>query len=146
VLAGNASLSLDVGAWSRWFVFNGKRWEPDETKRAFNLARQVCREVAAEAIECGKKRGQRIASVVSSAKTVFAVLTMAQSEPRIAATTDQWDVDPWLLNTPGGVVDLRNGEMREHRADYYLTKTTSIAPNPNCSTRRPPSLCVRSSQ
>jgi phage/plasmid-associated DNA primase len=24
-----------------------------------------------------------------------------------AATVDLWDADPWLLNTPGGVADLR---------------------------------------
>jgi phage/plasmid-associated DNA primase len=106
-----------VAAWSRWPLFDGTRWEIDETKRVFHLSRQVCRQAAAE---CNKPK---TASAISSARTVAAVLTMAQSDRRIAATTDQWDADPWLLNTPNGTVDLRNGKIRGHRAEDYLTKT-----------------------
>jgi putative DNA primase/helicase len=54
------------------------------------------------------------------------------SDRRIAATIDQWDVDPWLLNTPDGVVDLRTGRMRAHRPDDYLTKMTSVGPGGDC--------------
>src|SRR5262249_22960439 len=49
-----------------------------------------------------------------------------------AATTDQWDVDPWLLNTPGGVVDLRSGKIRPARPEDYMTKIAGVAPDPNC--------------
>ena len=35
----------------------------------------------------------------------------AKADRRHAATVDQWDADPWLLNTPGGVVDLRTGKI-----------------------------------
>jgi putative DNA primase/helicase len=44
------------------------------------------------------------------------------------AGSRQWDKDPWMLNTPGGVVDLRTGKMREHRADDYMTKMTAVSP------------------
>jgi hypothetical protein len=37
------------------------------------------------------------------AKTVAAVEALARSDRCIAATTAQWDADPWLLNTPGDV-------------------------------------------
>jgi putative DNA primase/helicase len=117
-----------VAAWNRWPLFDGTRWEIDETKRVFHLSRQVCRQAAAE---CNKAK---TASAISSARTVAAVLTMAQSDRRIAATTDQWDADPWLLNTPKGTVDLRDGEIREHRPEDYLTKITGIAPDANCQT------------
>ena len=30
-------------------------------------------------------------------------------------TTEEWDVDPWLLNTPKGVVDLRTGKCDRTR-------------------------------
>ena len=49
-----------------------------------------------------------------------------------AATTDQWDADPWLLNTPGGVVDLRTGADAPARPDDYMTKITAVAPGGDC--------------
>ena len=45
------------------------------------------------------KTGQRN----RSAKTVYAIERLARSDRRLAATVDQWDADPWLLNTPDGV-------------------------------------------
>jgi putative DNA primase/helicase len=34
------------------------------------------------------------------------VVSLAGEDRRLAATTEQWDADPWLLNTPDGAVDL----------------------------------------
>ena len=56
----------------------------------------------------------RVATQICSAKTVAAVVALARADRRLAATTEQWDADPWLLNTPGGVVDLRTGQLRAH--------------------------------
>src|SRR5262249_11473132 len=50
----------------------------------------------------------------------------------LAATVDQWDRDPWLLNAPAGVVDLRNGAVRSARAEDYMTKITATAPGGDC--------------
>ena len=41
--------------------------------------------------------------------------SLARADRRLAATVDQWDADPWLLNTPDGVVDLKTGGCRPHR-------------------------------
>ena len=45
---------------------------------------------------------------------------------------DQWDADPWILNTPGGVVDLQTGILRPARREDYCTKSTAVAPGGNC--------------
>ena len=98
----------------------------DDTKLAFDLSRKVCREAAAE---CNK---DKIAPNLASAKTVAAVERLALADRRIAATVDQWDADPWLLNTPDGVVDLRTGQRRPHRAEDYQTKITAVGPGGDC--------------
>jgi putative DNA primase/helicase len=116
-----------VAAWSRWLSYDGSRWQFDDTLKAFDLARKICRATAAR---CNKPK---IATLVTSAKTVAAVERLAKADRRIAATVDQFDADPWLLNTPGGVVDLRNGKICPHRADDYLSKITNVAPDSNCS-------------
>src|SRR5262249_15248932 len=71
-------------------------------------------------------------ALLSSAKTVGAVHRLAQADQRTAAVVDQWDVDPWLLNTPDGVIDLRTGEMREVRPGDYMTKMTAVGPGGSC--------------
>ena len=72
-----------------------------------------------------------MSSAIASAKTVAAVERLAKADRRIAATVDQWDADPWLLNTPGGVVDLRDGGYRLHNPADYITKISGTAPDPS---------------
>ena len=67
-----------------------------------------------------------------SAKTIAAVERLARSDPRLAATVDQWDRDPWLLNTPAGTIELQTGRMREHRREDYITKITAVRPGGDC--------------
>ena len=115
-----------VAEWGKWLRWDGKRWRLDRTIRAFDLARAICREAAAEA------RSAKVAAHVASAKTVAAVITLARVDRRLAATSDQWDADPWLLNTPDGAVDLRTGAMRPHRREDYCTMMTAVAPRGDC--------------
>ena len=57
---------------------------------------------------------------------------IARAEPKHAATVDEWDGDIWLLNTPGGVVDLRTGGMRGHQRVDRMTKITTATPRGDC--------------
>jgi putative DNA primase/helicase len=82
-----------VDEWSRWMVWNGKAWEPDNTMFAFHLARTVCREAAST---CNDKDAKAIAS----AKTEAAVVALAKTDRRLVATAAQWDAAADLFNTP----------------------------------------------
>jgi putative DNA primase/helicase len=115
-----------VASWSKWLTWDGERWQSDDTLNAFNLARKICREAAAE---CNK---HKVAMTLASAKTVAAVERLAKSDRRLAACVDQWDTNPWLLNTPAGVVNLQSGHLRQHRHTDYLTRMTSVAPGGSC--------------
>jgi putative DNA primase/helicase len=115
-----------IAAWSKWHVWEGKRWSADDTRLAFDKARRVCRKAARE---CNQNNA---AKTLASAKTVAAVERLATADRRLAATTDQWDADPWMLNTPGGVVDLCSGEIHSHRPTDYMTKITAVEPNGAC--------------
>jgi putative DNA primase/helicase len=116
-----------VASWGQWFRYDGTRWRQDDTLHAFDLARRVCREASAE---CNGKPGEKTA--LASAKTVAAIERLARSDRRIAATIDQWDADPWLLNTPDGVVNLQTGTKRAHQATDYMTKITAAGPRGDC--------------
>jgi putative DNA primase/helicase len=114
-----------VAMWGRWLKWTGKVWAKDEKKIAFSLSRQICR---AAARECSPKA----AASIASAKKVAAVEKLAQADPRLATTVDIWDADPWLLNTPDGVVDLRTGKLRAHSSGDYMTQITAVSPGVDC--------------
>ncbi|TIL84754.1 MAG: hypothetical protein E5Y73_31660 [Mesorhizobium sp.] len=112
-----------VALWGKWLWYDGRRWAFDDTLNVFDRARETCRRAAADCND------ERLGKILASAKTVAAVERLSKSDRRIAATVDQWDADPWLLNTPGGVVDLRTGVVRKHSADDYMTKITAVTPD-----------------
>jgi putative DNA primase/helicase len=114
-----------VAAWGRWLAWTGAHWRADDTLEAFDRARRICREVAAG---CNDKN----AVAIASAKTVAAVERLAKADRQLAATIDQWDADPLLLNTPDGVIDLKTGRIRQHRPDDYMTKITHVGPRGDC--------------
>lgn len=111
-----------VAKWSRWLSWDGTQWNFDDTLYAFDLVRKLCREAAAG---CNT---ERVGKAIYSARTVAAIERLAKADRRFAATVDQWDADPWLLNTPGGVIDLHTGELGESRPEDYLTKVTAVTP------------------
>jgi putative DNA primase/helicase len=115
-----------TAAWGHWSIFNGCVWRRDENLQTFDLVRKVCR---AESAGC---ENRRVASRIASAMTIAAVERLARSDRRHAATVSQWDCDPWALNTPSGVVDLRTGKMRPARREDYMTKATAVGPGGEC--------------
>jgi putative DNA primase/helicase len=115
-----------IAGWGKWCVWSGSVWRSDDTMLAFDYARTICREASAQCTD------DAVAANVAAARTVAGVERLAKADRRHAATVDQWDGDPWLLNTPGGVVDLKTGKMRHHRPDDHMTKITAIAPGGEC--------------
>jgi putative DNA primase/helicase len=115
-----------VAAWGKWLSWTGTHWQLDDTLKAFDRARRICRAASAA---CNRPK---IAAAIASAKTVAAVERLAKADRRLAATVDQWDADPWLLNTPGGGVDLRTGNMVPLQPCQYFTKVTAVTPGGIC--------------
>ena len=112
-----------VAMWGKWMLWDGTRWKYDETLFAWHEARKMCRAISAAC------NSQNKASQIASSKTINAVVTLARSDRRIAATVDQWDSDPLLLNTPAGVINLDTGETRIQQQSDYMTKITAVAPD-----------------
>lgn len=115
-----------VAQWGRWLRWDGRRWEKDETQIAFDLARALCRNAASQ---CSQKGAAR---KLASAGTVAAVQRLAQTDRRIAATTDKFDAVPREINTPSGIVTLSTGEIRAHDPFAYHSKITVVAPDGDC--------------
>ena len=108
-----------VAKWGRWMIYDGAVWMRDETLQIFSFARALCRDDAADAPANARAR-------ILSAKTYAAVVTMARSDPAIAATVDQWDADPMALNCDGEALMLDSDIRRTAIPGDYFTKSTAV--------------------
>ncbi len=111
-----------VAPWSKWLRWNGQRWTEDRTVAVFDLIRTVCRAAADRA------SSESLSRQLASAKTIAAVEKLARCDPAIAVVPEALDADSYLLNTPGGTVELRTGALRSHRRADLLTQVTSVSP------------------
>lgn len=116
-----------VHEWNRWLRWDGTRWRFDRVLAIYDLARDVCREATAT-------EKPHVRARFANAKTVAAVTRLAMADPIHARTGDVWDRDAWMLNTPGGTVDLRSGKLRPHDGADGLTKSTIVTPGGQCPT------------
>jgi putative DNA primase/helicase len=115
-----------VSIWGKWLKWTGTHWDIEKTLAVFDKARKICRETAAR---CEKNSA---ANSITKAKVVAAVEMLSRSDRRVAAIVEQWDADPWALNTPAGIVNLKTGETRTHDPGDFATKITAAAPNGEC--------------
>ena len=72
--------------------------------------------------------------MVEKVRFSAAVEQAARAIPPISTAQGDWDADPWLLGTPGGVVDLKTGNLRDGARDDMITKVTAVTPAivPDC--------------
>lgn len=115
-----------VASWGKWLVWTAQRWHAEHTLCASHLVRQICRETAVRASQ------HRVAVKLASSGAAGGAERLTRTDRRHAATVEEWDVDPWFLNTPGGVVDLHTGRMRPHRREDRMTKITTAIPHGDC--------------
>lgn len=120
--------SLYIAAWKRWMLYS-KVWQEDGTRKVFARARDISQEAS---LACEAEKDKAEIRWSRRASTVTGILTMANSDQRIAAIPDKFDTDLWFFNTPSGTVDLKNGSLREHRATDYITKIAGAGPEGEC--------------
>ena len=120
--------------WHKWLAWDGKRWKVDDTgavvRRAANTVRSLY-DVAA-AIEDRKERERLVRHALSyeAKKKLYAMIGLAESQLDIVVVPDQLDRDKWLLNVDNGTLDLRTGELREHRREDLITKLAPVPYDP----------------
>jgi putative DNA primase/helicase len=57
---------------------------------------------------------------------------MARKDQRLVIAAEALDSDIWLLDTPGGTIDLRTGKTRPGLPDDHLTKITAVGQGGEC--------------
>ncbi|MBW2595122.1 MAG: hypothetical protein JRC93_03970 [Deltaproteobacteria bacterium] len=155
---GNASALASVfgeglcytAEWG-WCFFTGRRWEIDVPYRAMEASRDIAlglmvsakewletihEELDANGLDANSDEGKKR---LKPAMELYKHALKAQGEHGLTAmvglnksymidSASTFDCDPWLLNVPTGVVDLKTGELMPHDARYRLTAMTALAP------------------
>lgn len=116
--------------WGKWLVWDGSRWQEDRTGEVDRRAKATVLGIYGEASRASD-RGQR-ASLADHAKRseslhrLRATVELAKNGETVAATPEQFDTNPYLLNCRNGTIDLRTGELREHRREDLITKLAPV--------------------
>lgn len=126
-----------VYAWDKWLVWTGRVWRVDDTgeveRRAKDTVRRIYQE-AANAEDADARKALANHAKSSEAKgRIEAMISLARSEAGIAVTPEELDADPWALNVPNGTLDLRTGELRDHRREDLITKMVPVEYDPDAT-------------
>jgi putative DNA primase/helicase len=114
-----------------WFVYDGKRWRPDNLLQVTELAKQTARRIANEARHLENDAAR-------AARSKFATLSLGKggldrmldlAKSLVGVEDNRLDADPWLLNVENGTIDLRTGRREKHDPRDLLTKITPVHAN-----------------
>ena len=146
--------AVRYSAATKWLVYNGMKWEESEIK-AHGIAQELtdrqlvearkrmkkARAALDKAVEAGDEEKQDAAKaavkaaegfrafVLGRRKTSRISATLTEAEPAAEIAVAELDKDPFCINTPAGIVDLRTGDIRPHNPEDYCTKITAVAPS-----------------
>lgn len=113
-----------------WLTWDGHLWTWDERGHVAELARDIARSLPEGEGDLQHK------SRSLSARGLDSMVKVARTDPRIVAPLATLDASPWQLNTPGGVVNLRTGEISTPDPAALHTRTTIVAPDPEAPAER----------
>ncbi len=123
-----------VVAEKQWFVYDSKRWIPDERELALEFAKETVIRIygEAEGIEDDytRKRLQKWATTSLDRRRLEAMLALARSETGIAATPGDFDLHPYYINLSNGALNLKTLELKPHQTEDMLTNLAPVEYDP----------------
>lgn len=122
-----------------WLVWDGRRWKRGEKlakRRAHSVGAIIRKETLV--ITDSKIAGKYFSAAIraESAAGIKSVLAIAATLEGIDANETEFDADPWVLNFRNGTLNLKTGELREHRQEDYITKLIPYDYNPKAQCPR----------
>ena len=141
-LAGNDIRWCGAMPGEGWMLWDGAKWRPDTTRRAYRLADIVGEEwrkrlppessdlVLSSAEKEAKAKRKAIlahAAKCESAAGIRNMLEVLRSRQSIAVDVDAWDKDPLTVNTPDATYNLRTVKRYAPRRNDHITRSTSTA-------------------
>lgn len=117
----------------KWLVWDGKKWTADNSNQILVLAGKCVRSMYDYLSRMNdddqRKKLFNHAMKSEDARRLKSMITLAKGFMPISV--DELDSDPWLLNSPSGIIDLKTGELLPHSPKKYMTKIISATYDTN---------------
>jgi putative DNA primase/helicase len=104
----------------KWLVWDGRRWAVDVREQAVTLAKATMALTLNQSIMARNEALEKFARRSLDFRRLQSMLALAQSE--LAILPEELDRDADLLNFSNGTLNLKTGELRQHRQRDHLTK------------------------
>jgi hypothetical protein len=102
-----------VGDLNEWFLWDSACWRRDQRRQVFDWAREICRTAGDTAL--ANKRTEQFARSLTSAKSRYAISSLASDDQSISMLSDEFDADPMMLGIPAEAIKLlRQTEEEEN--------------------------------
>lgn len=115
-----------------WAVWNGYKWDLDNGEAAvIQDARVLMRALPIKKDAKGKPNKLDVTHRQKSlqAGAISAMLKLARNSDGIFTPLNQFDSEPYLLNTPAGIFDLRQGIQLRPDPRILCLRSTTVAPD-----------------
>jgi P4 family phage/plasmid primase-like protien len=122
-----------------YYVWTGRQWKFDEFVEVEKRAEKTILEAFGEAKHIAntkmRKAFLRFLNGSLSRAGLANMIHLAKKKVRQVSAND-FDRDPWALNTENGTVDLRTGALRPHRSEDLLSKMIPLRYDPQAECPR----------
>lgn len=121
--------------FEEWLLWDGSTWVQDRKRKIERIAIKTFREMYKEAsmVDDSDYRSKIIKWAQSSEKSAVFLNSINRAQAMLPVTQEELNKDPYKLNCTNGVVDLRTGELTEHKREYLMTKNTFIKYDPQAT-------------
>jgi len=123
------------GAWKKWLVFNGKRWEIDDGALIHEKGLLMVRGMYAELMKTPDYRDrmeiEKYAILCESVRRREAIIKAASWIKELNIDSNNVDCNPWLLCVRNGTLDLQSGDFRAHERGDFITKMADVDYQPD---------------
>jgi putative DNA primase/helicase len=120
-----------VHLWGQWVVWDGIHWQIDVDGAVMRKAQEMPKAFVEQASTIDdpekRKRAWSAALRTGNKKELSAMISLAESNPKIAASPTDFDADPLLVGVKNGCIDLRTGEFRQSQRDDFVSKQLGTA-------------------
>jgi putative DNA primase/helicase len=79
------------------------------------------------------KKLQALALRAQSERGIKAALILAESDPSVAVSAEQFDSDPDMFNVANGIVHLTTGKLLQHSPGHLLSKQSPVEYDPGAT-------------
>jgi len=130
-----------VPEWKIWLQWTGRVWERVPEEAVVTHAVETLRDFYTDCLrhaanqEEAAKWAKRLNDLYGTRHVADAV-QLLRGHADFLTRAEQFDADPYVLNTPAGIVDLRTGQLRPHAPEALCTRITNGSPDPQVQADR----------